>query len=356
MKKILLITPSFNIGGIERNIQLFTNAFLNQGLKVDVVVLHSGKVFTNYDSRASIIIPKFIRGKSLYSRFLYRLRMPIFIRNSIKKSQPDAILSMADTFNGIVIMSSLGLDVKVFVGDVTKPDRNFPWSTKIMKNIFYPFSTGFFAQTNSAASYYNKKFKNKLNIKVIGPIVNKVNCKLNENREHIILNVGRLSIEKGQDRMIEIFSLVENKENWKLYFTADGPLKSKIENLIEKYGLVNNVHILGYVDDLNSLYCKASIFVLPSRLEGYPNALVEAMSAKLPCVTFNSFPVDEIIENKLDGFIIEDDNLLQFKDCLEMLMADELLRKKIGKNAQKKVENSTAESISHELLSFMESC
>jgi GalNAc-alpha-(1->4)-GalNAc-alpha-(1->3)-diNAcBac-PP-undecaprenol alpha-1,4-N-acetyl-D-galactosaminyltransferase len=78
------------------------------------------------------------------------------------------------------------------------------------------------------------------------------------------------------------------------------------------YDLKNSVKLLGYVDDLDELYNKASIFVMPSRYEGYPNALIEAMSAKLPCVVFDSFPAEEIIEDKVSGFIIEDGDYESF--------------------------------------------
>lgn len=352
MKKILLVTPSFNIGGIERNMEQLSTAFLNKGINVDIVVLHDGKKYVNYDNRANIITPNRKRGNTFYLKLFYRLFLPFYIRKSVKYSKPDIVLSMADTFNGIVILSCLGLKTKVFIGDITKPDLNFAFTTKLMKKLFYPYSVGFIAQTKSAANYYIIKFKNKLNIRVIGPIVNKIEISENSKRENIILNVGRLSPEKGQDRMVEIFSRLQNNQDWRLVFTADGPLKPQIINLIQKHHLENKVELLGYVPNLNDLYSKASIFVLTSRFEGYPNALVEAMAAKLPCIVFNSFPVEEIITDQKDGFIIPDGDNLEFINCLEMLINDENLRHQIGNEARLKVENFTSETISGQFIDF----
>jgi GalNAc-alpha-(1->4)-GalNAc-alpha-(1->3)-diNAcBac-PP-undecaprenol alpha-1,4-N-acetyl-D-galactosaminyltransferase len=350
--RILLITPSFNIGGIERNIQLLASAFIDKGCEVDLLVLYGGKVYTQYDDRAEIFVPKMKRGNNKISKLLYRLRLPFYVRKVAKNTKPDIVLSMADTFNGLVVLSCMGLKLKVFIGDVTKPDLNFALSTKIMKRIFYPYASGFIAQTNSATNYYKNKFGTNFNIAVIGPILNEIKLIDNVYKEKIILNVGRLDYAKGQDRMIEILTLVKNLEGWKLCLTTNGPLSKYIEELIAKYNLQDKVEILGHVEDLDNLYNKASIFVMPSRYEGYPNALIEAMSAKLPCVVFNSFPAEEIIEDKISGFIIEDGNYESFAQTLELLVKDSELRNKIGQAARVGVLGNTKEAITDKMLEF----
>lgn len=352
MKKILIVTPSFNIGGIERNMQLLASAFIDRGIKIDILVLYGGKVYTEYDQRAEVFVPKMKRGNNILSQLFYRIRLPFFIRKVVKSSKPDVILSMADTFNGLVVLSCMGIKVKVFIGDVTKPDLNFALSTRIMKKLFYPYSNGFIAQTNSASDYYKNKFRGKLNIAVIGPILNEIELRNNIKKENILLNVGRLDYAKGQDRMIEILTQIKNLDGWKLCLTADGPLRKQVEKIISKHGLQSKVEILGYVEDLHELYNKASIFVMPSRYEGYPHALIEAMSAKIPCVVFNSFPAKEIIENKINGFIIEDGDFISFAQTLELLIEDSDLRNKIGQAARESVLGYTKEAITNKMLKF----
>jgi GalNAc-alpha-(1->4)-GalNAc-alpha-(1->3)-diNAcBac-PP-undecaprenol alpha-1,4-N-acetyl-D-galactosaminyltransferase len=349
--RLLLITPSFNVGGIERNMQLLTSAFIDKGCEVDLLVLYGGKVYTQYDDRAKIFVPKMKRGNNKISQILYRLRLPLYIRKIANKTKPDIVLSMADTFNGLVVLSCMGLKLKVFIGDVTKPDLNFALSTKIMKRLFYPYASGFIAQTKSAANFYQEKFGSRFNIEVIGPILNEVELKPIV-KEQIILNVGRLHYAKGQDRMVEILALIKNIGDWKLYLTADGPLRKTIEDTINEFDLKNSVKLLGYVDDLNELYNKASIFVMPSRYEGYPNALIEAMSAKLPCVVFDSFPAEEIIDDKVNGFIIEDGDYESFADTLQSLIEDGDLRNNIGRAARESVLGYTKEAITDKMLGF----
>ena len=350
--RLLLITPSFNVGGIERNMQLLASAFLDKGYQVDLLVLYGGKAYTHYDQRARIFVPKMKRGKNILSQLTYRLRLPLFIRKVIKSTKPSVVLSMADTFNGLVVLSCLGLNVKVFIGDVTKPDLNFALSTRIMKKLFYPYANGFIAQTHSAAAYYRSKFGSKFNISVIGPILNEIEIRDDVKKEDIILNVGRLDYAKGQDRMIEILSLVKNLEGWKLCLTANGPLRNQVEKLILKHGMQTKVEILGYVEDIHDLYNRASIFVMPSRYEGYPNALIEAMSAKLPCVVFDSFPAEEIIDDKINGFIIKNGDYKSFADTLQMLIDDSYLRNKIGNKARRSVLGFTKNERSKKMMAF----
>ena len=153
------------------------------------------------DERVKLIVPSRKRGKSLISKIIYRILLPFFIRENIKKLQPQVVYSSADTFNPIVILASLGTGVKVVVKDVTKPDRHFAWFTRVGKKYLYPKADGFIAQTNSAARFYANMFNNRLNTIVIGSMIEHVPDVPVSNRGKVILQVGRVSIEKGQDRI-----------------------------------------------------------------------------------------------------------------------------------------------------------
>lgn len=354
VKKILIVSPSFHVGGIERTLSTLANFFVSKNLEVVFVSCLGGEVFFELDQRIKIVEPPFSRKGNILKLIFYRLRLISYIRKNCVKHQPDIVLSMSDTFNPIVIIANLGLPFKVFVGDVTRPDRKFKWTTKMGKKIFYPFTKGFIAQTDWAADYYRNKFKGKLNIKVIHGAVKAVQI-YDVPKQNLIINVGRLSPEKGQDRMIEIFSLLKNKTSWKLGLTADGPLKNKLRGMITAMGLENEVIFLGRVDNLDLLYSEASIFALPSRIEGFPNALCEAMAAGLPVVSFDSFPVSEIIQDNEDGFIIRDGDLVGFAKVIDELITDKSLREKIGQRAMKISERLDIEIIGAEFLKFFKS-
>jgi glycosyltransferase involved in cell wall biosynthesis len=351
--KITIISPSFQIGGIERTLSILANYFSSCGHQVTFVSCLSGPINFDLDPEIKIMVPSFERKGSVIQKALYRLRLVTFMRKAIKVSKAKYVLSMSDTFNPLVILAALKLPVNVYIGDVTKPDRKFQFSTRIGKRYLYPYATGFIAQTQQAAKYYRAKFGDKFNMTVINGSIKEITLYPDVAREKLIINVGRLSIEKGQDRMIKVFAMLKDKEDWKLGLTADGPLKSGLVELVKEKGLQDSVLFLGRVENLDMLYATAAIFALPSRMEGFPNALCEAMSAGLPSVSFDSFPVDEIITDGEDGFIIPDGDYNLFAAKLEMLIQNEKLRIKIGNRAQEIKDRLSIDKIGSQFIEFM---
>jgi len=351
-KHIAIVCPSFHVGGIERTLSVLANYFVTQNVKVTFISLLQGEVYFELDPRVNVIMPDFERKGSSIMLALYRLRLILFLRNEINASRTQYVLSMADTFNPLVILATLALGKKVYIGDVTKPDRKFSFSTKIGKKLLYPFSTGFIAQTKSAAKYYETQFGKKLNIRVINGSIKPIEI-YNIPRKNLILNVGRLSIEKGPDRLIEAFSLLANTEGWTLGLTADGPMKKTLEEMVLDKKLNDKVIFLGNVENLDKLYAEASIFVLPSRMEGFPNALCEAMAAGLPCICFDSFPADEIITNGFDGIIIQEGDIHTMASQIQYLMDNKVAREEIGKNAREIGNRLSFDKIGKEVLDFI---
>lgn len=351
-KHICVITPSFNIGGIERTVIELANFFVKKGYKVSLISLLAGtRHFTIHDE-VIVIEPNRRRSSKKLLNALYRLWLISYMRISYRMLKPDVIVSMADTFNPFVLIAALKLNIPVFIGDVTKPGRRFTFFTRMGKKIMYPFSSGFIAQTNFAAGYYSRMFSGKLKIKVINGAIKQIN-NYDVSRKKIILNVGRLSIEKGQDRLIAAFSKIKNKMGWKLALTSDGPLKKQLFLQIKEFNMEDDILFLGNVKDIDMIYAESSIFVLPSRSEGFPNALTEAMAHGLPCVCFDSFPANEVITNNLDGIILPDGDIEGLAITLEFLMNDNKERDQLGLNARKIVDKLSIDKIGNEFSNFI---
>jgi len=351
---ICVVTPSFNIGGIERTMTILANYFASKGYKVSLLSCLYGSPFYPLDNSIAVYSPAKRRGKGPLRKVLSYLKLVFFIRKTLKKINPGRVLSMADSYNPIVLLSSLGLDLPVYVGDVTKPDRHFNFFVRLGKIFLYPGSAGFIAQTNHAAAFYQRKFKNKLNLRVINGAVKEIVLH-NIDKKNLIISVGRLSIEKGPDRLIEAFALTNCMKSWQLAFTSDGPMKSQLKTLAKAKEIQDRVLFLGKIDDVDRLYSKAKIFVLPSRMEGFPNALCEAMAAGLPCICFDSFPAGEIITNGWDGIIIKDGDIREMAKQIDLLAENEELRNRLGKNARKIRERLSIEKIGSQVLEFITS-
>lgn len=118
----------------------------------------------------------------------------------------------------------------------------------------------------------------------------------------VLVSVGRLHPQKGYDLLIEaIAPLLADQPGWQLLIVGEGPARFDLERQIREAGLEGRIHLPGYRDDVPSILAAADAFVLASRWEGMPNAVLEAMAAGLPVVATDVEGIDELIVDRADG-------------------------------------------------------
>ncbi len=123
----------------------------------------------------------------------------------------------------------------------------------------------------------------------------------------LVLNVGRLDPVKGQDLLVEALGLLD--KTYHLVIVGEGPYKAHLEALAEKKGLADRVHLVGPLPpkDLSLCYRDADIFALPSRREGCPNALLEALASGVPCAARAVGAVPSILEEGRLGTLVTEE-------------------------------------------------
>ena len=130
-----------------------------------------------------------------------------------------------------------------------------------------------------------------------------------------IITVGRLSKEKGHDRIIEVLSKLEIPFHYNLI--GNGPEQENVTKLIQSKSLEDQVTYTNYTSDVESFLRKSDIFLQGSYSEGFPNALIESCVVGTPIVAFKApGGIDEIIETGKNGYIVE-----SIEDCVDQLTA-----------------------------------
>lgn len=151
-----------------------------------------------------------------------------------------------------------------------------------------------------------------------------------------VLAVGRYDYQKGFERLLEAWGKVCKKnDGWELQIIGDGELKQKMLQQIENLELDGKV-VLKRLNgsEMQATYQDASIFALSSRYEGLPMVLLEAQAAGLPIVSFDcKCGPKDLIENGVNGFLVEEGNVDALADRLLILINDENLRREMGQAA-----------------------
>lgn len=155
----------------------------------------------------------------------------------------------------------------------------------------------------------------------------------------IITTVANLRYEKGHDFYVEVIgAFLEELDNVHFVWIGEGPLKSKLENGIRSIGASDKITFMGLVEDVRPVLSCSDIFVLPSREEGMPRALMEAMAMSVPCVATNVGGVDEVIENEVSGLIVDFGDVENFGQHIVRLANNKKMRNKIGTAARRRIE------------------
>ena len=149
-----------------------------------------------------------------------------------------------------------------------------------------------------------------------------------------ILGVGRLDRLKGFFELLGLFKQVKSKHpEWSLVIVGDGDEAMALKQSAEDLGISQSVYFTGAVMDPYPYYRACEIFISLSELEGFPLALIEAMSCACP-VVMNAYSeaIYEIIDHGQNGFVVDRSNKENLYRVVERLVVDEKLRKQIGHN------------------------
>lgn len=120
----------------------------------------------------------------------------------------------------------------------------------------------------------------------------------------VVISIGRLAPQKDPLALVEAFAKVRSEQPARLVLVGDGELRPAVEDLVNRRGLTADVELLGLRDDVTELLVGADAFVLSSRWEGLPRAVLEATHAGLPVVATDVGGVSEVLEDGVTGWLV----------------------------------------------------
>lgn len=161
-------------------------------------------------------------------------------------------------------------------------------------------------------------------------------------KEYTILHIGRFMDVKNHEMLIRAFAkLVDKHDNVKLQLIGEGELKVQMEELANSLMIKDKVEFLGLKSNVYPYLNKADIFCLPSKYEGIPMSLIEAMGTGLPIIASNVGGIPDMLTDKKDALLVipEEDEIAE---AFEMLYSDDDLKKKLGVAAKERSQSFSA--------------
>lgn len=353
MKKILFIFHKISYGGANKMLAFVANTLAKKGFEV-FIYTYEGNEEPNYKLDENI---KLIKEMKYYKRSnknkIFQLGQTIKHINALK---PNLVISFMSTSNFFAVIGAKLSRVPVIVCERGNPFVEISTLSKI-KKVVVNFAEGIVFQTNGAKEYYSDKIQNRSTV-IPNPVrKTKIFVEKWSERKNKIAFVGRHEIiNKRQDLLVEAFkNVVEIYPNYSLHIYGDGDDEMKIRALVKKLSLEDKVIFEGKKDDILNEIKDSKLFVLTSDNEGIPNALAEAMSIGLPCISTDCTAGGArlLIEDGNNGLLVKKGDSIAISNAIISLIENPALCEKLGVNAKKIVEKFSEEKIAEKWVIYI---
>lgn len=319
------------------------NYWLDHGHQVTLVTLSSDTTdwYPRRPQITRVALDLASDSSTIWQALCVNIRRIVRLRRALCASRPSVIVSFMDATNVLTLIAGTGLHVPVIISERTDPRHHRigrVW--QCLRQALYRKADAVVVQTN-AVSTWAKGLARPDAVRVIpNPVVLETPHlpprNTHSSRMRTVVAMGRLSKEKGFDLLLQAFAqCVDTRSGWYLEIMGDGAERAKLEALAGTLGITDQVHFHGRVSNPTTILTCADLFVLSSRYEGFPNALLEAMACGVAVVATDcpSGPRD-IIRDAIDGLLIPVDNVDALSHAMGALMDNPEQRVRLGQRAR----------------------
>jgi glycosyltransferase involved in cell wall biosynthesis len=335
-KRIAIIIDNLTRkAGTERAVSNLCNGLSNHYEKLYEITIISifsdnfQETFFEINKQIQIVHLNHPNNFSNFSKVFWYKKMIELVREVVIENQINILIGSSYVHNILLPIITRNSHIKTIGCEHEVYDFPSKWA-KIVRQKVYSKLNQVVVLNKTERSYYG--FLS--NVTIIPNSLSFVNERKAKLNEKTIIAVGRLMHQKGFDILIEIMQLVILKNpDWKLNIFGDGEDYKMLQKLIDNQNLGNNIKLCGAVKNISEQYLKSSIFALSSRWESFGLVIIEAMNNGLPVVSFDCDGPKNIVQDGVNGFLINNFNKIEFAKKLCILIESYETRCKFAKEA-----------------------
>lgn len=356
--RLAFLLSDLSLGGAQRVASLLAGEFARRGHEVVVVTLDAGPaLFPLPQQVRRIALGQTGDTHGLWAKMTANLGRLAALRRALREFRPDGVIAFVTPVNVMALLAGLGGGWPTLVSERSDPSAQpwpLPW--RLLRRLCYPLAAAVVMQTARAASALSwHRRKPVIGNPVMPPAFDGAAAGL---PRPCLLAAGRLTRQKGFDLLLQAFAKLRDRHpSWTLAIAGEGEERAALEAQIISLGLQEQVSLLGFRSDMGALLSAAEIFVLPSRFEGFPNALCEAMAAGKAVVAIDcpSGPAD-LIQHGRNGLLTPMEDADRLADALDRLMQDQEFRRDLGEQAKGLAQQFSLAAVADQWLTLMQQC
>ena len=352
MKKIMFLIPNLVGGGAERVMTTLANGLSN---KYDVKIVTLTTTDSFYKTSDAVIIEGIgcsVNKKNAVAKLFTRIKSAMKgffgIKRVIKRDKPDVVIAFLNSVSQplLLLKSFSRLKCKIIVSERADPNERGFFSRWFEKN-FFPKADVIVCQGKKAAEFFKKKHQKKIEISPNPICAEAIPPMHTGERQKKIVGIGRLADQKNFSLLISAFSKLDERfYDYRLEIYGAGPMENELAELIKKLGIEDRAHLMGAKKNVMFEVADASLYVMSSNFEGFPNALVEAMATGLPVIS-TDFPTgiaNEVVKSE-NGIVIPIKDETALIKAMTELLSDPERMKKMGIENRKFLDILNEESV-----------
>ena len=336
--KVVFVTDTLLSGGAERVISVVANS-LSLEYQVEIICLRNKDVF--YEIAPSIRVLS-LPDCSWVKKF-------ILLRKVLAESHTNVVIAFMRNVYEFTMMASLGLGLSIVPCERVDP-KIAPFFSKIIRGLLLPFASKFVVQTDEMKDYFRKSIQKKT-IVIANPVDDSFLREpvAFEDRDDIIVSVGRLAPQKDFKTLIRAFSFISDQfPSYSLVIYGEGPQRDELQSYIKSMGLEERVKLPGRSNEIYKELSKSKVFAQTSLFEGMSNAVIEAVCSGLPIVTTAVSGAKQIVKENVNGFIVGVGKDGEVANRIEQLISNISLLKRFSEASYNMRDLYRIESVSEE--------